>query len=102
MHGTSVVVLCFGYETHTRPWVIYELEKAHQEGRGIVAVDMSRMLNLNRAWDYAGYNPLHIAKDGAGKPLSSHGKYKTYHWIDNNGREFIDEWIEAAAQMAGR
>lgn len=102
MYGTSVVVVCYGLETSTRPWVIYELEKAHREGRGIVAINMSRMLNLQREWDFSGQNPLQVAKDSLGNDLSSYSKYKTYHWLDNNGRENIDEWVEEAARLAGR
>jgi hypothetical protein len=102
MNGTSVVVLCFGLETYKRPWVIYELEKAHREGRGIIALDMSGMNNLQTQSDGTGINPLNCAKDSLGKPLSSHSKYISYHWLRDNGRLNIDSWIEKAAQLTGR
>lgn len=102
MIGTSTVVLCFGLETYKRPWVIYELEKAHKEGRGIVAIDMSGMNNMQIQSDGTGPNPLSYAKDESGKPLSSYSKYVTYHWGRKNGRLYIDTWIEKAAQLAGR
>ncbi|WP_338874899.1 TIR domain-containing protein [Spirosoma sp. SC4-14] len=102
MNGTSVVVLCFGLETYKRPWVIYELEKAHREGRGIVAIDMSGMNNMLNQYDGPGPNPLVYAKDALGNRLSSHAKYITYHWGRDNGRLYIDNWIEKAAQLAGR
>lgn len=102
MNGTSVVVLCYGLETYKRPWVIYELEKAHREKRGIIAIDMSGMNNMLTQSDNPGFNPLSFAKDEMGKSLSSHSKYTTYHWLRESGRLNIDTWIEKAAQLVGR
>lgn len=102
MNGTSVVVLCFGLETYNRPWVKYELEKAHTEGRGIIAIDMSGMNNMLAQSDSAGPNPLNYAKDGLGRSLSYNSKYSTYHWNRDDGRSNIDNWIAKAAQLAGR
>lgn len=99
MLGTSVVIVCYGLKTFTRPWVIYELEKAHKEGRGIVAINMSRMLNLQREWVFSGQNPLRIAKDSCGTSLFNYNNYKTYPWIDDNGREYVDEWVEVVARL---
>lgn len=102
MTGTSVIVLCFGLETHTRPWVKYELEKAHSEGRGIVAIDLSGMKTMQNESDSSGINPLTKATDGSGTELIYYTKYKTYHWQREDGRNNIDEWVELAANLAGR
>lgn len=102
MHNTSVVVVCYGAETANRPWVKHELEKAHREKRGILAIDMSGMKNLAGQVDYRGTNPLETAFDEDGKRLSSHSKYRTHHWNNEDGRNCVDEWIEAAAQQVGR
>ncbi|SFQ79905.1 TIR domain-containing protein [Hymenobacter arizonensis] len=102
MRGTSVVVVCYGRETATRPWVRYELEKAHREGRGILAIDMSGMKNLQQAVDYIGINPLTTASDANKRPLSNFAQYRTYHWNHDDGRNNIDEWIEQAAQLVNR
>lgn len=102
MHGTSVVVLCYGRETSNRPWVRHELEKAHRENRGIVAIDMSGMKDMNQAVDDIGINPLTTSRDTNNNPLSSYSKYRTYHWNNDDGRNNIDEWIELAAQLVNR
>jgi hypothetical protein len=106
MSGTSVVVLCFGLETYTRPWVKYELQKAHREGKGIVAIDMAGMKNLRQDKDGRGPNPLLHATDSAGTALYYYDMYKTYSWLDALGNEYgrylIDDWIELAAKLAGR
>lgn len=102
MHGTSVIVVCFGYETAQRPWVKYELEKAHLEGRGILAIDMSGIKDRNGNVDWPGTNPLSTAKDGQGNTLASHPKYRTYSWVGQDGYNNIGHWIEQAAQFVNR
>lgn len=106
MLGTSVLVLCFGAETYLRPWVKYELEKAHREGKGILAINMSRMKNMRSETDISGLNPLGYATDGKGNTLINYDKYKTYRWLDfwdnEYGRYHINDWIELAAKLADR
>lgn len=102
MSGTSVVVVCFGAETASRPWVKYELEKAHQENRGIVAIDMYGIKDRFGNIDYPGVNPLNNAHDAQGTPLVYYSKYRTYSWNGNDGRNNIGQWIETAAQLVNR
>ncbi|RZK44697.1 MAG: TIR-like domain-containing protein [Hymenobacter sp.] len=102
MHGTSVVVVCFGYETAQRPWVKYELEKAHLEGRGILAIDMSGMKDRLGNTDWSGINPLTTANDGQGYTLARYPQYRTYSWNNHDGRTNIGHWIEQAALLVGR
>lgn len=102
MDGTSVIILCFGLKTSTRPWVKYELEKAHKENRGIVAIDLSGMSTMQHEIDAAGINPLKKAYDSAGTELIYYSNYKTYNWINDSGRNNIDKWVEKAAQLVGR
>lgn len=102
MTGTGVVAVCYGLETYKRPWVKYELEKAHKDGRGIIAIDMSGMRNLQLQIDPPSINPLRYAYDTNAVALINNNKYLNYHWINNNGRINIDDWIEKAAQLAGR
>ena len=102
MHYTSVVVVCFGLETAQRPWVKYELEKAHQEGRGIVAINTSGMKTMQGETDPSGVNPLRTAYDSTKVPLINHEKYLTFHWLNDNGRVNLGVWIERAAKLVGR
>jgi hypothetical protein len=100
MHYCGVVVLLAGYETSSREWVKYELEKAHREKKGIVCIDLSGMRNMQGHVDPQGINPLQTAFDASGRSLYSLNKYKTYSWEYNNGRYNVDEWIEEAARNA--
>lgn len=102
MDGTSVIILCFGLETYKRPWVKYELEKAHREKRGIIAINMSGMKTMDLQVDPTGTNPLSTAFDQNGTELIYYSNYKTYHWINGDGRNNIDNWVETAAKLVGR
>lgn len=102
MKGCSVVVVLVGLDTANRRWVKYEVAKAHKEGRGIVCINMVGMKNLLSQTDSAGPSPLQTVVDSNGKTLASLGKYKTYSWLGDMGRDNVAKWIEQAAVNAGR
>ena len=101
MYGTSVVVVLMGAETAGREWVQYEIKKAHTEDRGIVCVDMTGMNDMGTVYNVQGTNPLRYVSDANGNSLFSLNKYKTYSWVNNDGYNMIDDWIEEAAKNAG-
>lgn len=103
MSGTSVLVLCIGAETSTRKWVRYEIKKAHQEKKGIVGIRIHQQKNFEGNTDSYGVNPLSTMYDNInGKEVCLDGLYNTYDWIDDDGRSNIQNWIEKAANQAGR
>ncbi|KAA9327238.1 hypothetical protein F0P96_18570 [Hymenobacter busanensis] len=102
MNGCGVVVVLAGYETASRRWVKYELEKAHRDGRGILCINLAGMRNMQSQVDPPGTSPLATSFDSVGRSLASLGKYRTYSWEGDLGRLNIDKWIEAAAKDAGR
>jgi len=102
MHYCGVVVVLAGYETASREWVRYELEKAHREKKGIVCIDLAGMRIMSGQVDPTGINPLRTAFDSNRNSLYSLNRYKTYSWENDAGRFNVDEWIEEAAVNAGR
>ena len=103
MHGTSVLILCIGTETFERPWVRYEIKKAHLEGRGIVGIYVHQMKDFQGRTDYKGMNPLSTFsynENGKMKYLSD--KFHTYDWVDDDGYDNIENWIGEAANIVGR
>lgn len=103
LNGTSVTAVLFGAETYTRPWVIYELRKSHELGKGILAIDIHRINDPQVGPDVAGYNPLdfvHVIHQGRTINLSQ--IYPTYDWVLNDGYNNMPNWIEGAARAAGR
>lgn len=103
MFGRSCVVVLIGSETYARPWVLYELQKAWNDGKGIVGIHIHNLLNQNQETSLEGPNPLDYVHNGT-TPLSRIFKtYRTratistsvYAQISNN----IDTWVEDAIEI---
>lgn len=97
LHGTSVTVVLIGAETHKRRWVKYEIEKSHDDGKGILGIRIHNVKDFRtQATDIPGLNPLDQIKTYSGTLFSQ--IYPTYDWVADNGRLNIDQWIELANQ----
>lgn len=103
LSGTSVTVVLYGHETAQREWVIHEIKRSYQLGKGILAIDIHRLKHPSTGADQPGINPLsklHIDRGGQKVLLSS--LYKSYDWVNDNGYSNMATWIEDAAKAAGR
>jgi hypothetical protein len=103
MKGTSVTVVLFGAETYDREWVQHEITRSYKLKKGILAIDIHKVKDPKFGADVRGKNPLDkwAIEDGGRKvPLSR--LYSTYDWVDDDGYNNMSDWIEAAAQAAGR
>lgn len=83
--GTSVTVVLIGHETSTRKWVKYEIARTLELGHGLIGIDISKIKNQKGETDLTGLNPLPAG-------------YTRYQWNNDNGRENLGTWIEAAAR----
>lgn len=102
MKGTSVTVVLFGAETYDRPWVLHEIKRSYQLGKGLLAIDIHNVKDPQLGTDVQGKNPLgywSIEKNGRNVPFSS--LYQTYDWVRDDGYNNMSSWIEAAAKAAG-
>lgn len=100
MNGSSVVTVLIGRDTHKRPWVEYEIRKAHQDGRGIIGVNLAGMKNSDGTVDPIGSDP--IARLALTDKFGNKVSYPIYSWIGNDGQTNLPSWVEAAARKAGR
>lgn len=103
LNGTSVTVVLVGAETYTREWVLHEIKRSHQLGKGILAVYIHNVRDPISGTDLKGQNPMDywtVERDGRSVPLSQ--LYSTYDWVHDDGRTNLAGWIEAAAKAAGR
>lgn len=112
LHGTSVTVVLIGEHTSTRPYVIYEIEESYRRGNGMLGIYIHGLKDSKGRESRKGSNPFDkvsiesptFFSDLLGyksyKPLSE--LFKTYYWIDDNGRDNMPKWIEQAATAAGR
>jgi hypothetical protein len=82
----------------------YEIKQSHGKGNGLLGIYIHNIKDTNGKTDLKGKNPLDswwiTQENGMKKYLSS--IYKTYDWVNDNGRANIGAWIEAAAKQAGR
>lgn len=103
LKGTSVTAILIGKETADREYVQYEIKKSAEKGNGFVGIYIHNLENQDKETDTQGSNPLsnfYYKKDDKKVYLSD--IYKTYYWKKDKGYEKISEWIEEAAQLAGR
>ena len=103
LSGTSVTVVLVGAETYTREWVLHEIKRSYQLGKGILAVYIHNVRDPIRGTDPRGQNPMDywtVERSGRQVPLSQ--LYRTYDWVNEDGRANLAGWIEAAAKAVGR
>jgi hypothetical protein len=103
LKGTSVTVVLIGAQTSERTHVGYEIKTSHNEGKGLLGVYIHEMKDVSGRTDTKGNNPFanwHFVRNGVKVYLSE--IYPTYDWVNDNGRQNIGTWIEAAARKAGR
>jgi hypothetical protein len=105
MDGKSCVVVLVGAQTASRPWVIHEISKGGNDGKGVLAIRVDKLLDSNGRSSTAGPNPLSTVTfvesertlaDTAPLKVPIGGDGKTvYASIANN----IEAWIEEALRI---
>lgn len=89
MTGCSVTVVLVGSKTCKSKWVKYEIKRSIELGKGLLEIDISKIKNKD--------GDISIKGDWM---LSN--SYKDYKWNDDNGYKNMGDWIEEAANDAGR
>lgn len=103
MHGKSCVVVLVGSETASRPWVIHEIAKGWNDGKGVLAVRIDKLLDKDGKSSTAGSNPLSKVKRGTGT-LADVAPIKTPAGADSKAAYAsiaanIETWIEEAVKI---
>ena len=88
LDGTSVTVILVGAKTCDSRWVKYEIEKSIEIGNGLLGIDVSKIKNLQ------GNTSERCGKIPKG--------YDFYLWNNDDGYHKMGDWIERAANDAGR
>jgi len=103
LDGTSVTVVLIGKETSSRDWVRYEIVKSHEKGNGLLGIYIHNLKDANSKTDEKGDNHFgEIGKDSNGNSIYFGQLYPTYDWVADDGYHKMGDWIEEAAQKAGR
>lgn len=98
MDYRSCVVVLVGEQTANRPWVKYEIEKAWNDGKGILGIHIHNLKCPRNGTCSKGSNPFDQFNFKDGRKLSSVVKCynpdskDAYNDIKNN----IETWIEEA------
>lgn len=105
MHGKSCVVVLVGADTAERPWVIHEISKGWNDGKGVLGVRIDKLLDADSKPCVAGANPFSkVTFKNTGKTLADLAPLKVpagfdsksaYSSIANN----IESWIEEAIRI---
>jgi|SRR5665213_1505601 len=105
MHGKSCVVVLVGAQTASRPWVIHEISKGWNDGKGVLAIRIDKLLDKDGRSAIAGPNPLtKVTFTGTQRTLADVARLKepagsdskaAYASIANN----IEAWIEEAIKI---
>lgn len=58
MSGKSCVIVLIGTDTHKRPWVKYEIQKAWKDGKGLLGIHVHNLKCPNNGTCAKGPNPF--------------------------------------------
>jgi hypothetical protein len=92
------VVVLIGKDTHERPWVLHEIKKAWNDGRGVFGIHIHNLNCPNGGVCAKGVNPFDqftfTEKDGTVviPPVYNPPANDTYNYIKNN----LAAWVEGA------
>lgn len=106
MSGKSCVIVLVGENTAGRKWIKYEIEKAWNEGRGVLGIHIHNLKNNIGNQANKGRNPFEdFSVDG--KNLSSIVKcynppYTTSTYVYDHIKENIESWIEEAIDIRNK
>ena len=101
--GTSVTCVLIGSQTAYSKWVKYEIEQSIEKGNGLIGVCIHNVKDVKGQPSSKGIDPFSIPPFNF-KPSTNmvYPCCSYYDWVDNNGRANLGNWIETAAQQAGR
>ena len=103
LYGTSVTCVMIGSHTACSKWVKYEIEQSIEKQNGLIGIYIHNMKDRYGLTSNAGKDPF-------GEPPfnfrpASYLVYPCcsyYDWTKDNGHWNLGDWIERAAQQAGR
>ena len=108
LHGKSCLIVLVGSETANRHWVVREVSKAWNGGRGVLAIRIHRLLDADRRDSAAGDNPLSkVTFTGTTRTLAEVAPIKNPSGTDSravyaNIASNIEAWIEEAISVRNR
>lgn len=94
----NCLVALIGQETYKRPWVLYEIKKAWDDGKAVLGIYIHNINCMKTGKCSQGLNPFDYVSSQYGNKLSSlvtcynPPAYDAYNHIKNN----LESWVETA------
>ncbi len=103
MNNKSCAVVLIGYGTAGRKWINYEIEKAWNDGKGVVGVHIHNLKDLSANQSPKGANPFASVVVSAGG-MSSLVKaydppYSTSNYVYDHIETHLPDWVEEAIEI---
>jgi hypothetical protein len=89
LKGTTVTVVLVGGKTCNSRWVKYEIEKSIEKDKGLLGIDISKIPDLDGD-----------TSERCGRMIPK--EYSFYLWNKDDGYNNMGDWIEKAAEDAGK
>ena len=103
LNGTSVTCVLIGTQTADSKWVNYEIVKSIEKGNGLIGIYIHGVKNSDGNTSNKGVDPFSIPPINfvpKNNPVYPCCLY--YDWAKKNGYRYLGNWIEVAAQQAGK
>lgn len=101
---TCLVVL-IGHKTAGRKWITYEINKAWNDGKGVLGIHIHNLKDKDGGQSTKGANPIdYVTFKSSGKKLSSvvmtyDPPYSVSTNVYNHIKENLSNWIEEAVKI---
>lgn len=103
LDGTSVTVVLIGEETSTRKYVKHEIKRGFELGKGLLGVYIHKQKNQDGEVSSKGANPFDLFDvQHNGRTVRLSDLVATYDWTNDDGYNNFADWVETAANAAGR
>ena len=103
LNGTSVTCVLIGSQTSNSKWVKYEIVESIKKSNGLVGIYIHNIKDSNGFTSHQGENPFSKPPMNFAPAITMEYPCCSYYdWLNNNGYENLGDWIEKAAQQAGR
>ena len=109
MSTRSCVIVLIGSQTANRKWVNYEIERAWTDKKGLLGINIHRLLNQDGKATAKGNNPFLYIKLTSGETIANYPQHArvydpphtdskdVYGYI----KDHLEEWVENAIKNRG-
>lgn len=89
---SGVTIVLISGDTWERDWVRYEIEESERQGMGMLGIRVHNLKDLSGNYGTLGPNPFSHA--------NIEKSYLVYDWVNDDGYNNINGWVDLAAQLA--